>query len=241
MRGQKKQATQLKLDRDRVLSFYLTPEQKELYDQDDYKYLIHLLKIFPTDEFHIIQYILLKFHPLIIKVCRKFYLKKIDMDWMDLISFARYSVVELVLRFDLSSRLYFRTYLPLALDRAVNDYFVYSMRRRGLRNAVRLDTIPSADQDNVLREHANFSNLDIEEQTHPAGAIKDYRDECLHFIESHTEFTIPEKELFLRHFIRHEELEDIIKGNGLGLAKAKRIIQRMLFEVKDHLKENFLW
>src|SRR6266481_2826151 len=115
MRGRRKHHTKLKLDRTRVLSFYLNDSQIRLYEQDIYKYLIHLLKIFPTDEFRIIQFLLLQFHPLIICICRKFHGKKIMLDWTDLISFARYCFVELVYRFNLDSTLYFKTFIPLAL------------------------------------------------------------------------------------------------------------------------------
>src|ERR1700723_1818673 len=141
MRGNKKVHTKLLLDRDRVLPFYLTPRQYEIYQHDDYKYLIHLLKIYPTDEFHIIQYLLLKFHPLILNTCHKFYAKKINMDWTDLISFARYSFVELVLRFNLNSTLFFKTFIPLALDRAINDFLLYDIRRKSIRSAIRLDRL----------------------------------------------------------------------------------------------------
>jgi hypothetical protein len=239
MRGQKKPETQKKLDRERVLPFYLTVQERALYDQDDYKYLIHLLKVFPTDEFHILQYLLLKFHPLIIKVCRKYYAKKIDLDWTDLISFARYSLVELVLRFDLTSTLYFRTYIQLALDRAVNDYHVYDIRRHRIRNAIRLDKVP--DKEIYLREQHTFLNQDMPLETeHPAGSIKDYRDECIHFVEKHPRFSIQDKDLFYRHFVKHEDLDILATQRAISNEQAKRLIQQILLEVKEHIAENFL-
>jgi hypothetical protein len=240
VRGNKKAHTRLLLDRERVLPFYITPKQKELYDRDDYKYLIHLLKIYPTDEFHIIQYLLLKFHPLIIKTCKKYLTKKINMDWTDLISFARYSFVEMVLRFNLNSTLFFKVFIPIALDRAMNDFLLYDARRKGLRNAVRLDTMHYQDKDNLLRENClvqNKDNRDVEtHNTH----VDEYRKECIYFVKALPGFNPMEKLVFLENYVNNKALVQICRERGLALEDYSGKMVDILDEVKEHIRLNFL-
>jgi hypothetical protein len=240
VRGAKKLHTRLLLDRERVLPFYLTPRQKELYDQDDYKYLIHLLKIYPTDEFHIIQYLLLKFHPLIIIICKKYLSKQINMDWTDLISFARYSFVELVLRFNLNSTLFFKTFIPLALDRAINDFLLYDIRRKGLRNAVRLDSLHFQDKDHLLQENCLVQNKDNRETETHTSHVDEYRKECISFVETLTGYTALEKQVFLENYVRNKALIVICRERNLTLEDYSSKMQDMLEEVKEHIRLNFL-
>lgn len=238
MRGNRKQHTLRKLDRTRTLPPYLSKRQAKLYEQDIYKYLIHLLKIFPTDEFHVVQFLLLQFHPLILRVCRKFNAKNIQLDWMDLVSFARYCFVELLYRFDLNSTLYFRTFIPLALDRAINDYLMYDLRRKALFNSVRLDQLTVGEKDTVLKEHSEISGYENSDTSNEA--LKAYKDECIHYVEKHTEIAIEDKDIFLEHFLRGVDLSTIAKQKRLPLHLVRKKLSLVLEEVKQHLKENFI-
>ena len=230
-RGDKKPETQLKLDRTRVLSFYLSPEQKHLYDQDDYKYLIHLLRIFPTDEFRIVQYLLLKFHPLILRVAHKYAKKGIALDWLDLVSFTKYSFVELVMRFTLESTLYFKTYIPLALDRAVNDWHIYDIRRRAILNAVRLDAATTTDRDKYIAEHRDILNF---EETDEA---VEYKQECVLFLDGNIGIPPLNKTLFRQHYLENIPLPDLVASHGRPMDEIKRRVAETLVEVRKHLRE----
>lgn len=240
MRGQKKPETQLKLDRDRVLPFYITPEQAARYAEDEYKYIIHLYRLFPTDEFHVLQFLLLKFHPLILKICHKFHEKKIELDWMDLVSFARYSFVELVMRFDLNSTLYFKTYIPMALDRAVNDFHIYDIRRKNLIGAIRLDALTPPAREALLQEYADITNQNTESTDQPANLLADYKVECIHFVEIHPEITPQDKEIFLGYYLRGQEIEEVARKANLSPEVTKRRLATVMLEVKEHIRENFL-
>ena len=240
MRGAKKYHTRLLLDRERVLPFYVTPRQAELYKLDDYKWLIHLLKVYPTDEFHIIQYLLLKFHPLIINICKKYLNKKINMDWTDLISFARYSFVEMVLRFNLNSTLFFKVFIPIALDRAMNDFLLYDARRKGLTNAVRLDNLRFQDRDMLLQENCLVQNKDNKEVEKNTTHVDEYRKECISFVENLPGFTNLEKQVFLENYVKNKALIVICRERNLALEDLSGRMVEMLDEVKEHVRLNFL-
>lgn len=234
MRGLRKNSTLQKLDRTRVLPFYLTQEQIALYDQDIYKYLIHLLRCFPEDIFHITQFLLLQFWPLIIRTCGRY--KDMPYDWTDILAFGRYSFMELILRFDLNSTLYFKTYIPLALDRACNDLRIYDQRRKGLLNAIRLDQVSNYERDAIMQEHTAVSNLENSEYSQDD--LQDYKDECLHFVERNKGIDPIDKYVFLEHYMRNRDLADIAKGKKLTLEDARSRLARVLAEVKVHLREN---
>jgi hypothetical protein len=240
VRGNKKTHTKLLLDRERVLPFYITQEQRELYEADEFKYLIHLLKVYPTDEFHIIQYLLLKFHPLLINTCKKFYAKKINLDWTDLLSFARYSFVELILRFNLNSTLFFKTYIPLALDRAINDFLLYDIRRLGLQNAVSLDSLPFQERELFLRENVIVQNKDNRETECHEDHVDEYRAECVTFVRKLPNFTHLEKQVFIENFVKNKALIQICKDKRLSFEIYSPKMVEILEEVKEHIRLNFI-
>lgn len=240
MRGNKKAHTKILLNRENVLAPYLSPRQAEIYAEDEYKYLIHLLKLFPTDEFKITQYLLLKFHPIILIICKKYYMKKINLDWLDLISFARYSFIELVLRFNLNSTLYFKVFIPLALDRAINDFLLYDMRRIRLRNALRMDKMTTEDRDSILEEHQIVTNKENKDLEISSGKIDEYRTECVEFVKSHSGFTPMEKHIFLENYIRNKPLIQICKSRNFAVEKVAPRMQEILEELRDHIRINFL-
>lgn len=233
MRGEKKAITQQKMDRQNILPFWITPAEKVLYDQDDYKYLIHLYRIFPTDEFHILQFLLLQFHPLILRVSAKYQQKGIALDWVDIVSFARYSFVELVHRFNLDSTLYFKTYIPLALDRALNDWMIYDIRRRDLLGASRLDSLPAATRDAVLESGMQDVNTDEMSEEVQAG----WRAECLSFVDHHPDFLDSDRQLFRAHYLNGQQAAALAREHSLPTEVIKRRLSRVMQEVKQHLFE----
>lgn len=236
MRGERKPSTLAKLDRSRVLPFYLTPEEKALYDQDDYKYLIHLYRLFPTDHFHVLQYLMLKFHPLILRVCSKYHNRGIGLDWAELVSFARHAFVELIMRFTLKSTLYFRTYIPLALDRAVNDRFIYAMRRLPLTGAVRLAPMEPQVQDALLEESNQFLNTDGEDEA----AFLSMMQEVLGFVDGHYDFTPQERAIFREFYVTQLPIDEIALKRNMRPDVTQKKLKRVLRITKEHVKKNYL-
>ncbi len=229
MRGSKKARTIAKLDRDNTLPFSITAEQKFLYDQDDYKYLIHLMRVFPNDEFMILQYLIVKFHPLVIKTCHKFN-RKINIDWLDLIGFARHCFIELVYRFDLNSTLYFKMYISLALPRAINDYYVYDKRRTSLNQATRLDELPQGSREALIE--ANYDIYGCDERTEQ----QDLKLELVEFINSQS---IPpiDKKVFA-DFASNIDLNTIAKKHALPLSTVKTITASCSQMAKEYYYSN---
>ena len=228
MRGTKKARTLLKLDRDNVVPFYLTMEQVALYNQDDYKWLIHLLKVFPDDQFQILQYLLLKFHPLIIKTCST-YARKITIDWMDLISFARHSFIELIYRFNLDSTLYFKMYITLALPRAINDYCVYDNRRQQLHNAIRLDELPQTTREEIIGAN--------EEIYGPAVDLQQKKLEFIEFIEHCPQVPPLDRQIF-KAFAVNQDYATIAKLHSVSVATARVTVQNCLQLLRNYLQEH---
>ena len=228
MRGSKKASTLEKINRENVISPYLTPQIKAIYDADPYKYLIHVVKAFPDDRYRIIQFLVLKFHPLLLKVCQKYVKKNIAMDWTDLLSFAKYSFVELIYRFDLNSTLYFCTYMPLALDRALNDYHVYDLRRTGLENATKLEDLQMEARETLLQESLDIQGVS-EEEPMRSDAIVDYKQNCLKFVETVLTLIPEDKELLITYLNNPQKLDTYPKDQ-------KTRIRRGLILLKEHLR-----
>jgi len=239
MRGAKKPETLKKLNRLNVLPFYLSEELQELYDQDEYKYLIHLLKCNPNDEHRILQYLLLKFHPLIIKTCSK-YSKLIPMDWMDLIGFGRYAFIELIYRFNLGGTLYFRTYIPLALSRALNDLYVYLSRRWGMNSATSLDTCSDYVQeflrstDYVTSNHTNTETMAIWE------GHTDVGDEIKGYVLGLVTFPLIHRKIYLEATLGGVGAKKIAAREQVEPEEIERILELIGVLVRKHLKRNYL-
>ena len=239
MRGDKRIETQLKLDRTRVTSFYISADEKKLYDADEFKYIIHVLKMYPSDPFHILQYLMLRFHPMIIGTCKKYLEKQIAMDWLDLLSFARYSFVELVMRFNLDSTLFFKKYIPMALDRALNDYHIYDIRRRDLVHAIQLDALPAHEQDAVLAAQDDLLNQDNTESNYNQNELAMFREEVLRYLETAPELKPLDRQIFRSHFLDGLKVQEVAARLGLTTDKVKSHLHEALELVREHIRQNF--
>lgn len=224
----RKTATLEKLDRSRIIGFYLTPRQHALYIEDEYKYLVHLFRLYSTDEFHILQYLLLKFHPLILSICFKYSKRQVSMDWRELVSFARSIFAELVMRFDLNDTLYFRTYLRLALDRALSDRFLFEDRRKSLTSAIRLDVAEEHERDAYMMQHATFTNVETE-NTNVTGLMED----SLVLIEASPDLTPMAKWVFVQTFVQDKTLQEIASMIGLTIEATRRHLTIVVNFLRD--------
>jgi len=159
---------------------------------------------------------------------------------LDLISFARYSFVELVLRFPLNSTLFFKVFMPIALDRAVNDFLLYDTRRRSLRNALRLDNLQTQDRDSLFEEHNTVLNKNNREVEDHGSHIEEYRTECIEFIKRHKKFSALDKQLFLENFVKNKALVQICKDRNLDIEVVHPKMYEMLMDIKDNIRNKFL-
>lgn len=225
MRGERKPKTILKLDRRNLLPFYLTHEQKALYDADEYKYLVHLLKVTSDDNLCILQYLLLKFHPLILKTCFIF-IKRIPIDWIDLISFAKNSFIELIYQFDLDSSLYFRKYMSMALPRAINDYCVYEIRRGKLHSAIRLDELQISEQEALIKDQALLEGESEE--------LKGQKREIVQFLAETEKLDAFQKKVICAFLISKDYLEV-----GKQFEKSQTQIRKIVMDGLKILKRHF--
>ena len=230
MRGSKKASTLEKLNRENVISPYLTPQLRIIYDADPYKYLIHLVKAFPDDRYRVIQFMTLKFHPLLLKVCQKYVKKNIDLDWTDLLSFAKYSFVELIYRFDLNSTLYFCVYMPLALDRALNDYHVYNLRRQNLENAIRLEDMQMETKETLIQESYDIQGLSPEDGNAEVmmDSIIEYKQECLQFVELVPDMLPEEKALLVSYLNGNVRLDSYPKDQKTKIRRGMNLLKQHL-------------
>jgi RNA polymerase sigma factor (sigma-70 family) len=239
--SRKKDKTLQKLDRSRVLPFYITREESILYDRDSYKYLIHALKCFPNDQYHILQYLLLKFHPLIISLCRKYESKGIMMDWLDLVSFARASFVELIYRFDLTSGIYFPTYIPIALDRCIRDYHMYHIRRKALmRCSVSMDSLPENMQHSIINTHmdCNDHGSPQHEQVEQAQFLSHCKEEIFHFIEKRNT-SERSKLAFKLVYFEGKTIPEVALELEMSATQTKKVLEELMVSVKEYLRTHF--
>jgi DNA-directed RNA polymerase specialized sigma24 family protein len=131
---------------------------RTLYQRDDYKFIIHYIRAFPDGDIPAMQYLLVSFHPLVVALCGH-YSHYIKLEWRDLLSFAMQRFIELVYRYPIQSGLYFRTYIQIALRRAIRDKVLFESRRHLLHAAVSLqDTKEGETEDS---SHHNDPSLSV--------------------------------------------------------------------------------
>lgn len=235
--GTKKQHVQVRLDRNNVTAPYLSPEEVELYERDEYKYVIHLLKTQPNDEYRILQFLLLKFYPLIVKTAAR-YSKVLSLDWTELISFTRHAFIELVYRFNLSGTLYFKTYIPIALRRALYDYLLYEKRRHSLLAAVHLDSMEAPVKEAVVHEAQPLLDWD---SSHPQAAMfASCKEEIRKFVESSPELVDRDRVIFFSLFYQGKSADATAQQLRTSAAEIRKSQQFTLEVVRDHLRDNFL-
>jgi hypothetical protein len=230
----RKAATLEKFNRDNVLPPFITAEQLVLYEKDPYKYIIHLLRTSPEDDFHVLQFLYLKFYPLVIKICGH-YRSMLEMDWVELVSFTKNLFMELVFRFDLNSTLYFRTYMPIALSRALYDHYAFEQRRSGLLTASSLDSVEEIKADTLIREH---------HENHTSGFSNEYLKECKeeigHFLETCPTLNQVEKQMFTDIYIYGKDITEVASGLQCSTLDVRLGTHTVLSTIKEHLRSNFL-
>lgn len=153
------------------------------------------------------------------------------MDWLDLLSFTRHSFIQLLLRYDLNSRLYFRVYIKLALDRAVNDYYTFLMRRVAIQNATRLDLIPDDLREVVLHQHAEEGIAEKRPEN-----LKEQQRECLEFLRDNPNLSQTVKQLFNDRFIGGMEIAEISDKYGITKGEVKRLLHACTDLLRDFLR-----
>lgn len=188
-----------------VLAFEVTDEDMQtFYAEDEYKYLIHYIRAFPEGRVPIMQYLLIRFHPLIIKVSGR-YVKVLDMEWRDLISFTRCKFIELIYRFKLRSSLYFRTYIETALRRAVYDRVLYETRRKSLLAAQSVEEIH-----NNAESHPLPAELTCQAEN-PHEDLKGVLHKINEFVLASPEVTAQDKIIYGLRFIEGNSLQETCK------------------------------
>jgi RNA polymerase sigma factor (sigma-70 family) len=233
--GVRKAKTLEKFDRLRVLPLYITDDQRQLYEKDHYKYLIHVLRTQPHDELRILQFLFLKFYPLVVKIC-KHYRNLLSLDWIDLISYAKQQFIELIYRYDLGSTLFFRTYMPIALSRTIHDYYLYENRRKGVLGAESLDGMEEFYREGQMEDAANFSNNEDEQLDLQAQA----KIEIKNFIDTCPKLTTWQREIFRRIYFQNEPIQELAGKLQTTTLAIKLEMSDVLKLVKGHLSDNFL-
>lgn len=213
------------IDPNNVLPFEVCEHSLQYYDQDEYKYLLHYARAFPDGRIPVVQYLLIRFHPLIIKTCGHYH-TALEMEWRDLISFARQKFIELLYRFKLDSSLYFRTYIETALRRAIYDRVLFESRRKLLLKATSLEALHETD---AFMQHKEL----ILDAVEPAEDYGDILKKLLRFVETSQELTEEDRTLFRLRFIEGCSLQQA--GTKLKLASfyvvtRQRYIRKVLGE-----------
>lgn len=189
-----------------------------------------MLKLNPNDELKILQYLLLKFYPLIIKTSKK-YSKMLRMDWSDTVAFTKHAFVELIYRFDLSSTLYFKAFMPLALKRALYDYFLYIDRRSAIYGAQRLDSLPLGIKESVIHDSQKFYSTENKKQE-----LQDFKAEIKELVITGN-YTELQKNIFLAVYFHGLSINEAAKKYLVKVDEAKEQIFTIMTEVKEHTRE----
>lgn len=219
------------VDPSNLLPFEVPEDARVFYRDDEYKYLIHYARSFPTGQVPVFQYLMVRFHPLIIKTSGH-YFSVLGMEWRDLISFTRQKFLELVYRFNLKSSLYFRTYIQTALRRAVYDKVLFEARRKELSKAVSLNHINRSDEE-LHQKELSVMPVNSEDSALVLSKI-------LHFVEITDELTEEDRLIFKLRFIEHSTIEEtkvLVKQPNFYIVARQRVIRAVL---KKYAQEKLL-
>ena len=226
------------IEPENVLPFDVSPEALVFYKQDEYKYLIHYARSYPEGMIPIVQYLLLRFHPLIIKISGH-YFPALDMEWRDLISFTRQKFIELVYRFNLCSSLYFRTYIQTALRRAIYDRVLFESRRKALLNATSLDAWSQNPGSEGNPEHYALDGSLSQEPEYPTEDFSLILEKVIAYVAEDQLFTLEDRHLFKLRFLEGCSLEQIRsklgKPNFYIIARQRYIREHLIAFAQKYL------
>ncbi len=209
----------------------LPEEHLALYAQDDFKYLIHVLRTDPSDPFRILQFLTVRFYPLLVSTCGKYSKSGLKGSWLDLISQAKTRFVILVYQFKLDGTLYFRQYITTALDRYFCTYLSYIIKRKSVLDTISINT---AYQQNIMRvlEHDGEESIEGNLRDEPVNYLL---AECKFFVakvygESSTEY-----EVFTLHFFHKEPVGLLAEMFGVSSHQVRKIHKEIILQLKVHI------
>lgn len=220
------------IDTAAYLPFEVTPTARALYEQDDYKYLVHYIRACPDGQIPALQFLLLRFHPLIVKLCGR-YNTAMNMEWNDLINFARQKFIELIYRYNLNSSLYFRMYIATALRRALYDKVLFELRRKKLSQAVSFD---GADADALLGDAAAVT-YKPEEELEDVAAVA---GELVRFVKTTAELSPLEKRLFALRFVQGLHLKEVCKQLDIASFNAVALQRKVRKVLQAHARKHLV-
>lgn len=216
----KKNRRKVVINPDDLLPFEVTEELRVLYRDDEYKYLIHYARAFPTGQIPVLQYLLIRFHPLIIKLSG-YYFQVLGMEWRDAISFSRQKFLELIYRFKLNSSLYFRTYIQIALRRALYDRVLFESRRKELSKATSLDNVPKEGNDIYPNELKVFQGSSED----AALVLK----KLVSFVGTSERFSKEDKLIFKMRFMERATIENTKKALKIEAKISKTNVNKLKY------------